>query len=250
MNRGYGCLRRLREDESGLTLVEMLVVLIMLGILGSLFTSVALTSTRSAKNTQQQTDINEEARLAINRMARELRQATAITAVLNPDGSTFNPAAVTSITFQADFDGDGCVNGVAPSPLPSPAPTCNAASANNPEVLTYCYDPAPSSERLVLIPGILAGTTCTQAGALPILAGNVTSLKFSYRSNQYLYDTSGDGITTWRELDAADPPMGDGDNNINTGDLGNVDSVVVDVVLLEGTHQQKYQTQVDLRNLS
>jgi type II secretory pathway pseudopilin PulG len=250
MNRGNGPLRRLREEETGLTLVEMLVVLIMLGILGSLFTSVALSSTRSAKNTQQQTDINEEARLAINRMARELRQATAITAVLNPDGSTFNPAAVTAITFKADFDGDGCVNGVAPSPLPSPAPTCNAASANNPEVLTYCYDPAPSSERLVLIPGILAGTTCTQPGALPILAGNVTSLKFSYRSNQYLYDTSGDGITTWRELDAADPPMGDGDNNINTGQLGNVDSVLVDVALLEGTHQQKYQTQVDLRNLS
>ena len=250
MNPDHGLLRRLREEEAGLTLVEMLVVLIMLGILGSLFTSVALTSTRSAKNTQQQTDINEEARLAINRMARELRQATAISAVLNPDGSTFSPTAVTAITFQADFDGDGCINGVAPSPLPSPAPTCNAASANNPEVLTYCYDPAPSSERLVLIPGTLAGTTCVQAGALPILAGNVTSLKFSYRSNQYLYDTSGDGITTWRELDAADPPMGDGDNNINTGDLANVDSVVIDVALLEGTHLQKYQTQVDLRNLS
>jgi hypothetical protein len=96
----------------------------------------------------------------------------------------------------------------------------------------------------------LTGSTCNQAGALPILAANVTSLMFSYRSNSYLYDTSGDGITTWRELDAAEAPVGDQDENINTGDLANVDSVVIDVSLLEGSHQQNYRTQVDLRNLS
>lgn len=245
-----GGLRRRLSGEAGLTLVEMLVVIIMLGMLGTLFMSVVISTKTSATNTQQQTNINEEARLAVNRMARELRQASGLVAVLNPDGSTFSTTAVTAVTFSADFDGDGCINGVAPTPTPTPAPTCSVANSNNPEVLTYCYDPAPTSQRLVLIPGMLAGNTCTQPGALPILAANVTSLKFSYRSNQYLYDTSGDGITTWRELDSADPPMGDGDRDINTGDLANVDSVVIDVGLLEGIHQQKYQTQIDLRNLS
>jgi prepilin-type N-terminal cleavage/methylation domain-containing protein len=239
-----------RNRDRGFTLIELLVAIVLLGILGSLFLSVVLSSSRSTENTQQQTDINEEARLAINRMSRELRQASAITAVLNPDGSTFDPSAVTALTFSADFDGDGCINGVAPTPAPTPAPTCVAANPNNPEVLTYCYDPAPNSERLVLIPGVLTGTTCTQAGALPILAANVTSLMFSYRSNSYLYDTSGDGITTWRELDAAEAPVGDQDENINTGDLTNIDSVVIDVSLLEGSHRQNYRTQVDLRNLS
>ena len=250
MNAFGGMTGRLRRGDDGFTLVEMLVVLVMLGLLGTLMLSVVVSSNRSAKNAQQQTNINEEARLAINRMARELRQATGVTAVLNPDGSTFSDTAVTALTFKADFDGDGCVNGVAPVPAPTPAPTCNSASASNPEVLTYCYDPAPASQRLSLIPGSLSGTTCDQAGALPILAANVTSLKFSYRSNEYLYDTSGDGITTWRELDAADPPMGDGDRDLNTGELPNIDSIVIDVGLLEGVHQQRYQTQVDLRNLS
>lgn len=234
--------------DQGLTLVEMLIVLVMLGLLGSLFTAIVTSSQRSAKNTQQQTDINEEARLAINRMARELRQATGITAVQNPDGSSFSSTAVTSLTFTADFDGDGCINGVAPTPSPTPAPTCLAASSSTPEQLSYCYDPA--AQRLMLIPGPIVGSTCNQTGALPILAANVTSLKFSYRSNDYLYDTSGDGITTWQELDAADPPVGDYDNNINTGELPRIDSVVIDVALLEGSHRQTYQTQVDLRNLS
>ena len=238
------------RGDAGFTLVELLVAIIMLSILGSVFLSVVLSSKRSVSNTQQQMDINEEARLAINRMGRELRQATALTAVRNPDGSSFDSTAVTALTFSADFDGDGCINGVAPTPAPTPAPTCNPVNTNNPEVLTYCYDPAPAAQRLMLIPGTLAGSTCTQPGALPILAANVTGLKFSYRSNSYLYDTNGDGITTWRELDAAESPVGDRDENINTGDLPNIDSVVVDVTLLEGSHRQNYQTQIDLRNLS
>lgn len=244
-------LRRGRGADAGFTLIELLVSIIMLSLLGSVFLSVVLSSKRSMTNTQQQTDINEEARLAVNRMGRELRQATALTAVKNPDGSTFDAAAITSLTFSADFDGDGCVNGVAPTPAPTPAPSCNAPNTtNNPEVLTYCYDPSPNVQRLVLIPGTLTGSTCTQAGALPILAANVTSLKFSYRSNSYLYDADGDGITTWGELDAAESPIGDRDENINTGDLPNIDSVVIDVTLLEGSHRQSYRTQVDLRNLS
>ena len=243
-------LRRCAARDAGVSLVEMLVAIVILGLLGTVIMTSVISTKRSVGNSQQQTNINEEARLAINRMARELRQATSLLAVRNPDGTAYSPTAVTSVTFSADFDGDGCINGVAPTPTPSPAPTCVSANTNNLEVLTYCYDPAPTSQQLVLIPGTLTGSTCTQAGARPILAANVTSLQLSYRSNMYLYDSDGDGITTWRELDAAAAPVGDQDDDINTGDLANIDSVVLDLALLEGVHRQSYRTQIDLRNLS
>ncbi|MDP9240560.1 MAG: prepilin-type N-terminal cleavage/methylation domain-containing protein [Actinomycetota bacterium] len=253
-----GLTRRLRarRDEGGFTLIELLVSILLLSVLGGVFMSTVLGSNRSATASKLQHDINEDARLAINRMARELRQATAITAVRNADGPGYSATAITAVTFSADFDGDGCINGVAPTPLPSPAPTCNAANlASNPEVLTYCYDPAlPSAsatgQKLLLIPGTLSVPGCNQPGALPILAANVTSFALSYRSNLYLYDTNGDGVTSWTELDQAAPPVGDSDDNINTGELPKVDSVLISVALLEGGHQQSYRTQVALRNVS
>lgn len=244
---------RLRERrvDGGFTLIEVLVSIVLLGILGGVFMTTVIGTSNSATATKLQHDVNEDARLAINRMARELRQATAITAVRNADGPAYSATAISAVTFSADFDGDGCINGVAPSPVPSPAPVCLAANVtNNPEVLTYCYD--PGTQRLLLIPGVLgvAALGCNQNGALPILAANVTSFALSYRSNQYLYDSNGDGATSWLELDQAAPPTGDSDNDINTGELPLVDSVLISMGLLEGGHQQSYRTQVALRNAS
>jgi prepilin-type N-terminal cleavage/methylation domain-containing protein len=248
---------RRHADDSGFTLIEMLVAMIILGALGSVFLMTVIGAETSAKATSSEQDLNEEARLALNRMARELRQADALTAVLNPDGSSYSGSAITAVTFTADFDGDGCINGVAPSPTPSPAPVCNASSASNPETLSYCWDPSASVRQLYLIPGTLTGSSCQVSGALPILAGQVTSFKLSYRSNEYLYDTTGgssgggDGITTWTELDQAGAPVGNNDGALNQPELANVDSVVIELtVSASGQHQQSYATQVDLRNLS
>lgn len=243
------------RNDSGFTLIEMLVSMILLGALGTVFLTTALGSQTSAQNTGREQDLNEEARLALNRMARELRQATAITEVRNPDGDTYDSSAITTVTFTADFNGDGCIDGVLPSPAPSPTPTCVAADNNNPETLTYCWDPSANVRQLYLLPGTLTGNDCS--AGLPILAGQVTSFKLSYRSNEYLYDTTGgtdggsDGITTWTELDQAGPPVGNDDGALDGPELANVDSIVVDLtVSANGNHAQAYTTQVDLRNLS
>ena len=242
---------RRKRDESGFTLVEMLVSMIVLGALGTVFLTTVLGSQTSAKATSSEQDLNEEARLALNRMARELRQANAMAQVRNPDGAAYDSAAITSVTFTADFNGDGCIDGVVPSPAPSPAPVCQAYTAANPETLTYCWDPSASVRQLYLIPGTLSGSSCQVSGALPILAGQVTSFKLSYRSNQYLYDADGDGITTWTELDQAGPPVGNNDQVLNQPELANVDSVVVALTVSSGgQHAQAYATQVDLRNRS
>ena len=245
-------LSRLRPEsgDEGFTLVELLVVMILMGIFGTIFMTTMLGAQRSARATAAQHDLNEEARLALNRMARELRQATALTSVLNPDGPSYDATAITAVTFTADFNGDGCIDGAAPTPLPSPAPACQPYAASNPETLTYCWDPSTAVRQLYLIPGGLSSQSCQISGALPILAGQVTSFKLSYRSNEYLYDANGDGLSTWLELDQAGPPAGNSDGQLNAPELGSVDSIVQDVSVAAEGHQQSYTTQVDLRNLS
>jgi len=237
--------------DSGFTLIEMLVSMLLIGVLGIVFMTTIMGSKSSLSATATSQDLNEEARLALNRMARELRQATAITDVLNPDGASYSPSGITAITFTADFNGDGCIDGVVPSPAPTPAPVCQAYTANNPETLTYCWDPSGSSKQLYLIPGTLTGSTCQVSGAMPILAGQVTSFMLAYRSNLYLYDANGDGITTWTELDQNGSPVGNDDGALDQPELANIDSVVIDVtVASNGSFSQSYETQVDLRNLS
>ncbi len=239
-------------SDGGFTLVEMLVAMSIFAVLGTVMLSVVMGARASTVSSNQAHDINEESRVAMNRISRELRQAIVISAVQNPDGSAFSTTSVTFVTFKADFNGDKCIDGVAIAAVGSV--TCMAADPNQPEQLTYCYDPDPSRQQLSIVPGMLAlgSTTCDPAGsgALPILAGHVTGFKLEYRSNAYLWDANADGVTTWSELDAADPPVGDHDGNINTGELANVDSVVINLSMLEGLHRQSYRTQVDLRNLS
>jgi len=248
-------MKRLRlvrdERDSGFTLIEMLVSMLVMSALGSILVTTVIGTKNSATTTASEQNINEEARLALNRMARELRQADAITGVINPDGASYNPAAVTAVTFTADFNGDGCIDGVAPSPAPTPAPTCQPYAATNPETLTYCWNGSTTAGQLYLIPGTLNSANCSVSGAMPILTGDVTAFKLSYRSNQYLYDANGDGITTWSELDQAGAPVGNNDGQLDQPDLGNVDSVVIDLtVASKDHHTQAYETQVDLRNLS
>lgn len=237
-----------RRNDQGFTLVEMLVAMVVLSALGTVFLTTVMGSQKSAKATSSEQDLNEEARLALNRMARELRQADALTEVRNPDGANYDSTAITSVTFTADFNGDGCIDGVANT---TPAPVCDPADDSNPETLTYCWDPTATVRQLYLIPGALAaGDTCQSQG-LPILAGQVTSFKLSYRSNEYLYDADGDGITTWTELDDAGTPVGNNDDSLDDPELDNVDSVVIELtVSSNGAHTQTYTTQVDLRNLS
>ena len=242
--------RRAHRDDRGFTLVEMLVAVVLMGIMGTVFISVILGAKDSATATKSSQDLNEEARLGLNRMARELRQATMLTSVRNPDGPSYSTSNITAVTFKADFNGDGCINGAMPTPAPTPTPTCVANDANNPEILTYCWDPSASVRQLYLIPGTLTGSTCQVSGAKPILAGQVTAFKLSYRSNIYQDDADNNGVTTWLELDQAGPPDGNRNSTLDT-ELPEVDSIVIALtVSSNGAHVQNYTTQVDLRNLS
>jgi type II secretory pathway pseudopilin PulG len=214
---------RIRAGEGGFTLVEMLVAgAIFLG-LSTLMFSLVLTGARTVTDTRQHNDLNEEARLVLNRMSREIREAELIRTATNPVGPTWTSANDVSITFEVDFDGDTIIE----------------ESAADPEKITYLY--SQDEQKLYL-----------QAGGVttPILAENVTEFTLDFTSSSgYLYDADENGTTTWMELDA-DPTgkVGNGNGVLDTAELKYIDSVSIEVTLLESPHEQKYRTTIDLRN--
>lgn len=91
-------MRRVAVDTAGFTLVEILVGIALFSILSVGFYSVLLAGVRGSETTQSIANISEEARLGLNRMVRDTRQATDITEAAE-DG--------TSYTIRVDFNRDG-----------------------------------------------------------------------------------------------------------------------------------------------
>ena len=214
-----------RRDDTGATLIEMTIAMVLFGILGAVLLPTFLASRDAVTSSRATHDLNEEARVALNRMARELRQAKAITAVGAPDGAT-------SVTFEVDFNG---VNGI-------------EASAVDPEVLTYSWDGSK----------ILLTANNTSAGPVtqPILSGKVSAFALDYYSSDYRRDcaTPKDGRANWRELDAytttcgARSTAGHSPNALDTSELAEIDTITITLRVEEGPRAQEYRTQVDLRN--
>lgn len=240
-----------RQDQEGFTLVEFLVAMVVVVVLMSVTVTAVVNAGDLVTTTSRAAGLNEEARQAVNRMVRDVRQATELVTAVNTDGPAFDPARIVAVRFRADYDGDGCSGGV---PTVSPAPVCLPYNPANPEDLTYCYQPGTAQLYIIdnqapaVTPISVASTSC--AGGQPLLAGNVAALRIEYRSNAYRYDLNpSDGVTTWRELDAANPPIGNGNGQLDV-ELGEVDSLVLDVEMRLNNHGQTYRTQVDLRNRS
>jgi prepilin-type N-terminal cleavage/methylation domain-containing protein len=243
--------RGMTGDDSGLSLIELLVAMVLAVVLMAVTMTTVVNSQKVVVTTKQLQDINEEARQAVNRMARDVRQAQDVVTAVNPDGSTYNAAALTAVRFASDFDGDACIGGTSTI---NPAAVCLPYNAANPEDITYCFQPGVrqlfviDNQASAVTPVSSSSTAC--AGGQPLLAGNVVAFKVQYRSNQYRHDlTPADGITTWREVDAALPPTGNG-NGVLDLELRDVDSMVIEVAVELGGRVQKYRTQVDLRNRS
>lgn len=222
------------QEDRGFTLVELLVAASLFMMLNVFTFTAVMTHAKVTTSSRDATDVNQEARLLLNRMSRELREASFVTAATNPGVfgfvpayATFNPAADSSLTFEVDFNN---ANGIEPN-------------AVDPEVLTYKYDRA--AERVLLQAG---GQT------LPVLAANVTAFRMNFTSRLNQYDgsiagTAKDGIVTWEEIDA-DPARvrGNGNKQLDALELQYVDAVSIELTLFKGQRRQTYRTQVDLRN--
>ncbi len=264
---------RTARDE-GFTLIELMVAMVLMTILGGVIMTILTASRSSAGATTAQLDLTAEARTALNRIAGDLHEAVpltngttglitpAITAVANPDGPGYNPAAVTSITFNLDVSGDGCVNGIGslnirPAATTACSKTSPSVNLNQPETESICWDPTSQQVYLLAVDPTATNEaipTTNCGGGVPLLAGRVSAFRLSYRSSLYRYQNlSGSdpsaGITTWYDLDAANPPVGDKDGILNSTELLEIDSVVIDMTLSESGHTQTFTTGSDLRNV-
>lgn len=217
-----GRLRRIREGgEQGFTLVEAIISMTIFGVLAAAMFSTVGSAHNSAKATRRTNNLNEEARIALNRLSRELRQARAIVYVDPADPNRL-------LEFEVDFNNNDVIE----------------ATAVDAERLRYSYD--ATTDQILLTSATPTGTTVT----LPILASDVTEFTLEYRSRDYRYDKNGDGVTTWQELDPtpANGGIGDGSGTLTAAELKYVDSVVISFTVLKDKQAQVYRTQVDLRN--
>ena len=204
--------------DAGVSLVEVLVGMGLFALLGTLLLGLALSTGKVTTDTRTLANVSEESRLAMERMTRELRQSSGLTAVQLTGSST-------ALTFWTDFNGNGVQD-------------INAA---DPEVLTYLWD--PSTKILTLTANDASGTEITR----PVLASHVSSFALQLRSSKWQYDTDGNG-TTWEELDAAAAPVGNASGTPDGPELANIDLVEISMTVLDGARAQTYDTKIDLRN--
>lgn len=212
------------SDESGFTIVEVLVAIGLFSVLSIGFYQVLFSGVRGSETTRNVVRISEEARLGFNRMVRDTREATNFSCTGPPNGACIDG---NSFTINVDFNGDGLfLNSEEPGAVPGDY-----------ERVTFVFDQAAGTIRLngeLLVDG------------LELVAGKPV---FDYSSNLLQYDSNGDGTTTWQEIDAStDPGVGNQDGNINQSELQYLTSVSYAFQVREGERISEFFAEAQLRN--
>lgn len=211
-----------RPRDAGLSMAEVLVAMGLFGLIATIMLGFAVSTAGVTTKIRDSADVTEESRLAVERMSRELRQASSVDQV---EILSIGGASTTALTLWSDFNGNGVRDN----------------SAADPEVLTYRWDPATG--RLTLTANDADGTQVTR----PVLAEVVSGFDLRLRSSLWEYDANGDGTTTWQELDAAGAPVGNGNGRPDV-ELTRIDLVAVALSVTEGSSTREFYMQVDLRN--
>ena len=73
-------LRKRRLDQQGFTLVELLVAMVLAAVLGSILMSITVSATRAASRQEDQTRTLTQAKVAMERVTREIRGANSMQA--------------------------------------------------------------------------------------------------------------------------------------------------------------------------
>lgn len=170
--------RRSGTAEDGFTLIELLVTILLFSIVSGAFYQVVFAASNGSNVARDVVRVSDEARLGLNRMIRDTRQADQLTL-----------ATPTGYSIDVDFNGDSSI---------SQAPGKNASGDY--EQLSF-----------VVLAGNLYIQACSAAQGLDcgqdktVLVEGVTQIGtrpfFSYSSNRLDYDCSpSDGIATQAEL--------------------------------------------------
>ncbi|HEX2196479.1 MAG TPA: prepilin-type N-terminal cleavage/methylation domain-containing protein [Actinomycetota bacterium] len=167
-----------RAREGGYTILEVLVSLFLFSVVSIGFTGVMMSGARGTDVTRRNVRLSEEARLGLNRIVRDVREAGWVALPGSAPGGVY-----TSFTVKTDYDGNGVYGNSAGA----------ATAESNYEVVTYAYD-AASKTIAVTAEGFPTETLVK--GVEPIPGKAV----FSFTSNRLEYDWNSDGVTTLVEV--------------------------------------------------
>lgn len=208
---------RLRADESGMTLIEILVSLSLFAVVTVGFYQVLFSGATGADTAKSVTRVSEEARLGFNRIIRDTREASSLT---NPSSTSYN--------VKIDFNSDGLFD--------------NPNATGDYENLTFTYSATDREIRL-------NGETLI-AGVHPIGSRPV----FDYGSNLLEYDWDQNGVTEWQEIDAASSAVhgvsGVGNNNglLDGNEPDLVSSVIFSFSVVVDDRQSEFFSEAQIRN--
>jgi prepilin-type N-terminal cleavage/methylation domain-containing protein len=181
------------RDQSGFTLIELMVSVLLLAIVSSALYTVMMSGVRSSEKARSVANTAQEARLGFNRMIRDTREAAELT---NCTAAPFE----TCYRVRIDFNGDGAYT--------------NPNSLGDYEDLVYEF---VSADNIITVNG-----ETLIAGVFSLPGENV----FTYLSNDLTYDANGDGITTAPELDSSGVAgVGNGNGILDGPELNYLTSV-------------------------
>lgn len=209
--------------DAGVTLIELLVALGLFGVLATLFLAVGISTAKVTDDTSQAVDLNEEARIAFTRFARDLRDADAVTKVI--------PA----------YAGSGCASdeftGIA---FDESTPVSDV-----PDKVAYHWDRA--NQKLILSEDV------PDPQEQPILAAKVSQLCIQLWSSRWSPLPAQPSMgSAWSELNPPTPPASPtagSDGWWCPPELGEVDRVRLTMTASLASHQRTYETDVFLRNV-
>lgn len=211
---------RLRSEEAGMTLIEILVSISLFMVVTVGFYQVLFSGTRGTDTAQNVAQISQEARLGFNRMIRDTREASAL-----------EVPSSTSYRVKIDFNGDGIYKN------PDPA---DPTALPDFEILQFTYVDAADEIRLngeTLIAGV------EPIGARPI---------FDYGSNFLEYDWDRNGVTSWQEIDAAvaHGVTGIGNNNgaLDGTEADLLSSVIFSFRVVVNDRSSEFFSEAQIRN--
>jgi prepilin-type N-terminal cleavage/methylation domain-containing protein len=184
-------------SEGGFTLVELLVVIMIFGVISTSLYLAVSSGVRGGKTARNVVQVSEEARLGLNRMIRDTREAKNLVAA---DAGSYE------IGIDFNLDGD---------------------TEDEGEQETFTFDAA--TDRILLTANVTDGVNPTTTEPLVVGVSEVGGTDmFSYSSNRLEYDYDPeDGVASCAEID--DPPFGvtggNGDNTCGVEELPFVTNV-------------------------
>lgn len=217
------------SNERGFTLVEVLVAISLFAVLSVGFYQLMFAQVAGSERGRDIVRVSEEARLGFNRMVRDTREGELLSA---GDGcTTTNMTAGRCFNVRADFNQNGSYEN----------------AAGDYEDVTYIYDPAAQQVNLIICNPPGSGT-CTTHLLMDDVAPITGYNPFDFSSNLLEYDLDGNGVATWREIDAAPGEVGNGNNVLDSGEFDLLSNVTFALRVTHGEASSDFFAEVQLRN--